>query len=173
MIVYRKDSKIAALLENWNVNNRMDGRVTTSHGAYHFDVTDDEEEEEIGKKCLIPDVAYTTAHVHQTLTEEQALTYRGAPFSPIFVVEVDTLTGNQFRLGEVDKKMELYFQSGDVRLGWALDPANKIMYTYANRFVGDQPVRSADSSWRDLDGGEILPGQEKTTECCHFKGINF
>jgi hypothetical protein len=61
--------------------------MTTSQAAYHF------KDERNGKnKCLMHDVGFATADLHQLLTEKQFWTYKGEPFSPIFVVEVDTLT---------------------------------------------------------------------------------
>jgi hypothetical protein len=54
--------------------------------------------------------------------------------------------------------MGIYFENGHIRLAWAIDPINNLMYVYTCDQVGSTFVRSADSSWRDLGGGNILPG---------------
>ena len=43
-------------------------------------------------------------------------------------------------------------------LSWLIDPENKIMIVYKkNTVTGDVDV-SADITWRNLSGGDILPG---------------
>jgi hypothetical protein len=156
MVVLGKEivvAEIALQLGKWNENKRFGGRMTTAQGAYHFKEIDSDEEEKLTQ--LIPDVALIGPETFQSLTENQLSTYREA-VSPIFVVEVDTLTGPRF--AEVDRKMKIFFEKGQVRLAWAIDPENMIMYVYSNSVVGGVPVRSNENSWRDLDGGEILPG---------------
>lgn len=146
-------TKIAIQLWNWNRYTVKNGRVTTGHACFQFANGLDQR-----KIRLMPDAAFVSADVFQSLTEAQMCTYTGEPFSPLFVLEVDTLTEGSTRLAEVEREMEIYFEKGQVRLAWAIDPKNKLMYTYSNEEVGAPAVRSSDSTWRDLDGGDILPG---------------
>jgi Uma2 family endonuclease len=143
-------TEIAFRLGYWNRYKRLNGRVTTGNGVFHFD------DGNAKQSCTMPDVAYST-NLHQQLSKS-LWTYKEEPFSPLFVCEVDTLADAHPRLGETDAKMKIYFEQGVVRLAWAIDPENKIMYVYHNDAVGMPPIRSQDSTWRDLDGGDILPG---------------
>lgn len=112
----------------------------------------------------MPDVAYTSRSVHRALTADQLRTYKGAPFSPSFVVEVDLLSGIGSKRKELDRKMrEIYFKSrpsgwNGVELGWLIDPTNKIMIEYTWNSRRSSVVKSQEERWRDLDAAPILPG---------------
>ena len=76
---------------------------------------------------LIPDVAYIDPGVWQNLTEEQVKSYKGDPFFPKLVVEVDKLQGPGSRRQEQMRKAQIYLHTGTVQMVWLIDPVNKIM----------------------------------------------
>ncbi|CAG8754645.1 2726_t:CDS:1, partial [Funneliformis mosseae] len=83
-------TEIAAQLRNWNVYTRQGGGVTTSQGGFKFGTEESEDEitTQAGKKIRAPDVAFTPKDTHRNLNEQQLWTFKGEPFTPIFVVEV-------------------------------------------------------------------------------------
>jgi hypothetical protein len=135
------------------------GRVTTSQGAYLYKKRTDTEK----AKFLMPDVGYTTREVSRSLTEEQGWTYKGDPFPIEFVVEIDTLQGSESNLRELERKNTIYFAEMGVKLAWLIDPKNKIMRVYTKDADPAGYSCSEDLSWRDLDGGSILPGFKVST----------
>ncbi|KAJ3307639.1 hypothetical protein HDV04_002848, partial [Boothiomyces sp. JEL0838] len=153
MVVYGREivvGKIAGLLDKWITwNSEFSGRMTPSQGAFILGTRRD---------VRMPDVGYTPISTHRNLNEQQKWTYQGISFSPTFVVEIDTLTGSGSQRSELHRKMIVdYFPHG-VLLGWLIDPKNKIMIVYKkNAVTGDVDV-SADDSWRNLSGDDILPG---------------
>jgi hypothetical protein len=52
----------------------------------------------------MPDVAFTSAEAHRSLSDLQSWTYEGDPLFPVFVVEVDTLTYQSLVIA-MDEKM--------------------------------------------------------------------
>lgn len=112
----------------------------------------------------MPDLAHTPRQIHRALTEQQLRTYKGAPFSPSFVVEVDLLSGKGSKRNELDRKMrEIYFKRrangwNGVELGWLIDPTNKIMIEYTWNSRRSSVLKSSEESWRDLDASPTLPG---------------
>ena len=107
----------------------------------------------------MPDGAYIAPHVWQNLTEEQARTYRGEPFSPELVVEVDKLQGQCTRLDEQLRKAKVYLHTGTVKMVWLIDPVNKIMLECTKGRSRGKIVNVSEArEWRDLSGGDTLPG---------------
>ncbi|KAI9988801.1 hypothetical protein PInf_022385 [Phytophthora infestans] len=113
------------------------------------------------KRTLVrmPDVAYTPRDDDRNLTREQMWTYRGDPYVPTFVVEIDELSGRGSKLSALDGKMRNeYFQHG-VQLGWLIDPRPDLQRMYEYYLDDNGDVQCSDNSaWRDLDGGDVLPG---------------
>ncbi|CEG40554.1 conserved hypothetical protein [Plasmopara halstedii] len=146
-------AKIAPLLGQWSKWSGNGGRVTTSQGTYIL------EQQPGGPKVRLPDVAYTPRYDDRNLTPEQIWTYRSEPYVPTFVVEIDKLSGSSSQLQALDQKMRNeYFQHG-VELGWLIDPRPDFqrMYEYYLDETGN--VQCSDNfEWRDLDGGNVLPG---------------
>ncbi|KAG6959560.1 hypothetical protein JG688_00010016 [Phytophthora aleatoria] len=107
----------------------------------------------------MPDVAYTPRDTDRGLSNESTWMYRGEPFVPTFVVEIDKLSGRGSQYSALDRKMrDEYFQHG-VQLGLLIDPRPDFqrMYEYCLDDNGDVQC-SGNSAWRDLDDGDVLPG---------------
>ena len=107
----------------------------------------------------MPDVAYTPRDADRYLSAQQTWAYRGEPFVPSFVVEIDKLAGRGYQHRALDRKMRTeYFQPG-VQLGWLIDPRpnHHIMYEYKINAEGEVNCDGV-TRWRDLDGGDVLPG---------------
>ncbi|KAJ3251789.1 hypothetical protein HK103_002066, partial [Boothiomyces macroporosus] len=134
MVVYGREivvGKIAGLLDKWITwNSEIGGRMTPSQGAFILGTRRD---------VRMPDVGYTPISTHRNLNEQQKWTYQGISFSPTFVVEIDTLTGSGSQRSELHRKMIVDY------------------FPHKNAVTGDVDV-SADDSWRNLSGDDILPG---------------
>ena len=131
------------------------GRVTGSQRAYIYQKKTDTEK----AKFLMPDVGYTKREVFRNETEDQSWTYQGDPFDVEFIVEIDTLQGRGSNLTELQRKNGIYFSHIGVTLAWLIDPNNKIMRVYTKNASDPTGCSSSDAlSWRDLDGGTVLPG---------------
>ncbi|KAJ3325319.1 N-acetyl-glucosamine-6-phosphate deacetylase [Boothiomyces sp. JEL0866] len=134
MLSYRK-VKVGALWPEYckggkcaNTIRDYPGRGTTSQGSFILGENRD------GR---MPDVAYTPRNVDRNFNQLQRWTYQGEPFAPTFVVEIDTLTGSSSQRSRLHRKMiDDYFPH--------------------NADTGDVDV-SADFSWRNLYGDEVLP----------------
>ncbi|GMF43458.1 unnamed protein product [Phytophthora lilii] len=156
MVVYGNEkvaAKIASLLDEWAKWSGEGGRVTTSQGAFVL------EQRPRRPTVRMPDVAYTPRDADRNLSAQQTWTYRGEPFVPSFVVEIDKLAGRGSQRRALDRKMRReYFQHG-VQLGWLIDPRpdHQIMYEYKINADGGVDCDGA-TAWRDLDGGDVLPG---------------
>ncbi|RIA86682.1 hypothetical protein C1645_779162 [Glomus cerebriforme] len=142
-------AEIAAQLRNWNIHTQQDGGVTTSQGGFDF-VIDHQ------SAIRAPDVAFTPQNTVLRLTDEQAWTFQGAPFTPTFLVEVADIgedTDNS-KFKEVDErfKEELITQSTVVQLGWLIDPQHKRIYIYR------RGRRRSNPRWGDISGENVLPG---------------
>jgi Uma2 family endonuclease len=145
--------EIAGQLKKWiDYNPKFGGRGTTSQGAFVYNQGDN------GAEVLMPDVAYTPREVDRRLNDKQIWSYKGEPFSPTFVVEIDVLEGSKSQFKQLDLKMKhFYFKKMNVKLGWLIDPEKKVMIVYNRDDSGEVRV-SEDRSWRTLDGKDILPG---------------
>lgn len=140
--------EIFAQLRNWNVQTGQNGVPTTSQGGFNFTVVLS------GKTIRAPDVAFTPKETYRGLSAKQRRTFRGKPFHPSFVVEVEDLSPRT-KLGDLTSKFkETYFPAG-VMLGWLIDPINKTIYTFKKDRNGT--VRRRNHGWRDISGGNILP----------------
>ncbi|KAE9044575.1 hypothetical protein PR003_g1943 [Phytophthora rubi] len=151
MTVYGNEKvafKIAVELGKWIDTTGQGGSGTTSHGAFIFD-----------SDIRMPDVAYTLRDTDRGLSTESTWTYRGEPFVPTFVVEIDKLSGRGSQRSALDRKMRNeYFQHG-VQLGWLIDPRPDFQRMYEYYLDDDGDVQCSDNiAWRDLDGGGVLPG---------------
>ncbi|KAG2844406.1 hypothetical protein PC113_g18407 [Phytophthora cactorum] len=93
------------------------------------------------------------------LSTESTWTYRGEPFVPTFVVEIEKLSGRGSQRRALDRKMRNeYFQHG-VQLGWLIDPRPDFQRMYEYYLDDNGDVQCSDNTaWRDLDGGDVLPG---------------
>ncbi|GET03545.1 hypothetical protein GLOIN_2v1840344 [Rhizophagus clarus] len=141
--------EISRQLGNWNIINRQNGIVTTSQGGFNFSVTG-------RRKIRAPHIAFTPEDTYDSLNEKQLWTLEGRPFTPIFVAEVNVI--NHAIFNEIDNRFKNdYFADGtSVRLGWLLDPRNKMIWTYEK--VDENVPEAKKCQWEDLDGGNILPG---------------
>ncbi|KAE9019690.1 hypothetical protein PR003_g13264 [Phytophthora rubi] len=151
MVVYGNEkvaAKIGRVLDEWATWSGKGGRVTTSQGAFIF-----------GIDVRMPDVAYTPRDTDRDLSTESTWTYRGDPFVPTFVVEIDKLSGRGSQRSALDRKMRNeYFQHG-VQLGWLIDPRPDFQRMYEYYLDDNGDVQCSDNiEWRDLEGGDVLPG---------------
>ncbi|RIA97868.1 hypothetical protein C1645_751396 [Glomus cerebriforme] len=142
-------AEIAAQLRNWNVQTQQGGGVTTSQGGFNFVI-------DYQSVIRAPDVAFIPQNMVLQLTDEQAWTFQGAPFTPIFLVEVADIgedTDNS-KFKEADKrfKEELIIQSTVVQLGWLIDPQHKRIYIYR------RDRKCSNPRWGDISGENGLPG---------------
>lgn len=145
-------AEIAYQLKNWNDETEQHGIITTSQGGFKFS----------NGAIKAPDVAFTPSDVCCGLDVQQRRTFQGATFSPTFAVEVDDLLTTTKLDTQTSKFEETYFPNG-VRLGWLIDPINKIIYTFSRE--SDGVVRRRQRQWLGSDGkpgvltgGEVLPG---------------
>ncbi|CEG44242.1 Zinc finger, C2H2 [Plasmopara halstedii] len=156
MVVYgnaKVAAKITSLLDGWSRWSGHGGRVTTSQGAFILEQGTDE------RKVRMPDVAYTPRDVDRALTNEQNRTCRGDPYVPTFVVEIDKLADRNSQRKALDRKMRDEYIPHGVQLGWLIDPRpqHRIIYEYKLDEHG-QVHCVHNHKWRDLDGGNVLPG---------------
>lgn len=156
MVVYGNEkvaAKIARVLDEWATWSGEGGRVTTSQGAFILEHRPGE------PNVRMPDVAYTPRHNDRNLTRDQRWTYRGDPYVPTFVVEIDKLSGRGSQRSALDRKMRNdYFQHG-VRSGWLINPRPKFQRMYEYYLDHNEDVQCSDNTaWRDLDGGDVLSG---------------
>ena len=124
--------EIVGQLSRWNVWTRQNGGQ---------------------KKIDAPDVGYLTREVYKGLTKEQRKTFQGAPFSPIFAIEVaDILIKSKFEKLDRKIKDDYFAPESSVRLAWLIDPVNKEIHLYR------RGMRRHSWGWRDIGGGRVLLG---------------
>ncbi|RIB16094.1 hypothetical protein C2G38_2038846 [Gigaspora rosea] len=138
-------AEIVRQLCGWNIWTKQNGGVTSSQRGFDFDVGD-------GRMISAPDVAYTSKETHCSLNEKQNWSFRGEPFTPVFVVEVGNISSYS-KFEELDKKFkDIYFVNGtSVQLEWLIDPESKKIYVYKR---GQCRINHG---WKDVDGGDFLP----------------
>ncbi|CAG8751076.1 10344_t:CDS:2 [Racocetra persica] len=138
-------AKIASRLDRWNEQTYQNGAITTSQGGFNFNSR--------GKTIRAPDVAFMPRNIYCNLTEQQRWSFRGEPFTPIFIVEVGVIE-NKSDFDKLDSKFrDVYFGEGtSVKLGWIIDPKNKKIWVYKK--TRTNVLRCYDHGWKDL---EILP----------------
>jgi Uma2 family endonuclease len=156
MVVYgnaKVAAKLTMLLDVWATWSAAGGRVTTSRGAFVL-------EQRTGKPTVrMPDVAYTPRDVDRNVSREQVWTYRGDPFVPSLVVEVDKLAGKNSQRKALDRKMRNEYFPHGVQLGWLIDPRPEYRVIYEYKLDANGHVYCVGNhEWRDLDGGAVLPG---------------
>ncbi|DBA03385.1 TPA: hypothetical protein N0F65_004662, partial [Lagenidium giganteum] len=156
MVVYGREAvafEIATQLGIW---------IRTNGGRY---IT---RKRETGRGKLLvrmPDVAYGPRRVHRSLNHRQVWSYGGEPFAPTFVVEIVQLSGRTDYFVKLDNKMRNEYFNHGVQLGFVIDPrpGYKNMYEYFLDEDGDVQ-RSVDTTWRDLNGRDVLPGFEARSD---------
>jgi Uma2 family endonuclease len=94
-----------------------------------------------------PDAAWVRRERWEALTQAQRKSF--APLCPDFVAELRSPTD---RLAVVQEKMQEYVVNG-ARLGWLIDPLDKLVYIYRP----GQPVESLENPSM-LSGDPVLPG---------------
>lgn len=141
--------EISRQLGNWNVHTCQNGVVTTSQGAFNFSTT-------AKKKIRAPHIAFTPADTYNLLNDKQLWTFKGRPFTPIFVAEIANTTSEHI-FCEVDNRFKNdYFAMGtSVKLGWLVDPKNSRIWTYEKN---DNEITRNKCNWEDLNGGDTLQG---------------
>ncbi|RGB29094.1 putative restriction endonuclease-domain-containing protein [Rhizophagus diaphanus] len=145
-------TKIANLLEDWNITTRQKGVVTTSQGGFRIS----------RDKIVAPDVAFTPRKRVKKLSKKQMKTFQGRPWSPIFVVEVDDFDDSSYKnknskFAKIDAKMkDVYFAADThVQLGWLIDPVHENTWVY-KRNKNNKPFRR-EKGWHNLSGERFLP----------------
>ncbi|KAG6972608.1 hypothetical protein JG688_00003902 [Phytophthora aleatoria] len=148
--------KLAALVGNWMDWSGIGKRSTIllSRGAYIFD-------ERTGKPTTVrtPDVTYIPRRASRNPKDLELWQYGQEPYAPSFLVEIDYLSGEESQFVALDQKMQnQYFRHG-VQLGWLIDPRPgfRKMLEYKRDEAG-RVYRVDNDEWRDLDGGDVLPG---------------
>ncbi|KAG2857106.1 hypothetical protein PC113_g10990 [Phytophthora cactorum] len=148
--------KLAALVGNWMDWSGIGKRSTIllSRGAYIFD-------ERTGKPTTVrtPDVTYISRRASRNPKDLELWQYGQEPYAPSFLVEIDYLSGEESQFVALDQKMQnQYFRHG-VQLGWLIDPRPgfRKMLEYKRDEAG-RVYRVDNDEWRDLDGGDVLPG---------------
>ncbi|KAL1920699.1 uncharacterized protein VTP21DRAFT_1076 [Calcarisporiella thermophila] len=140
-------AEIIRQLTRWNIYSQQNGIVTGSQGGFNFAVLE-------GREIRAPDVAFTPKEIYRALDEQQLDTFRGQPFHPTFVVEVEDVSSSS-KLAELTEKFkEIYFNAG-VDLGWLINPANKKIYIFEKTLNGS--VRRYSHEWKNVSGGNVLP----------------
>ncbi|KAF8976746.1 hypothetical protein BGZ46_007990 [Entomortierella lignicola] len=145
-------AEIARQLGSWNIQSRINGAVTTSQGGFNFSRTG-------GRNIRAPDVAFTPKKTYRSLSEAQLDTFKGDPFNPTFVVEVESISFKS-DLETLKTKFKTDYIPAGVKLGWLVDPINKEIYIFKPyiRAVSQKLVRCTKHGWKDVSGGDILPG---------------
>ncbi|CAG8628962.1 22380_t:CDS:2 [Gigaspora rosea] len=94
-----------------NVWTKQNGSITSSQERFNFDIGG-------GKMIRAPDVAYTSKEIHRSLNKKQIWSFRGEPFTPVFVVEIGYISSRS-KFEELDRKFkDIYFANGtSVQLG--------------------------------------------------------
>jgi len=142
-------AEIAGQLRNWNIQTQQGGGVTTSQGGFDFVINHE-------TAIRAPDIAFTPQHIVLQLTDEQAWSFQGAPFTPTFLVEVadigEDTDNSKFKEADERFKNELITRSTVVQLGWLVDPQHKRIYIYR------RGRRRSNPGWGDISGENVLPG---------------
>ncbi|RIB16092.1 hypothetical protein C2G38_2190893 [Gigaspora rosea] len=61
-----------------------------------------------GKMIRAPDVAYTSKEIHRSLNKKQIWSFRGEPFTPVFVVEIGYISNPESKKIHVYKRGRRY-----------------------------------------------------------------
>ncbi|OWZ09031.1 hypothetical protein PHMEG_00018327 [Phytophthora megakarya] len=147
-------AEIASTVGSWATWSGTQSSTLLSKGAFIFD--------ELTRKpttVRTPDVAFTSYQAQRIVDNFELWKHGGRPYTPTLVVEIDYLSGEHSQLDVLDHKMRnQYFHHG-VQLGWLIDPRLECrkMYEYKCNEAGEVYCVDNDQ-WRDLDGGDVLPG---------------
>ncbi|CAJ0834222.1 15307_t:CDS:2 [Entrophospora sp. SA101] len=138
-------AEIVRQLSNWNIWTRQNGGVTSSQGGFDFDVGG-------GKTIRAPDIAYTPKEIDCQLDAQQNWSFKGDPFTPIFVIEVGNISTHS-KFEELDRKFkDVYFAEGtSVQLGWLIDPENKEIHVYRRDRC------RINHGWKNVNAEDFLP----------------
>ncbi|CAG8602110.1 7587_t:CDS:2 [Paraglomus occultum] len=100
-------------------------------------------------KIDAPDVGYLTRKVYKELTKRQRETFQGAPFFPIFAIEVADISIKS-KFEKLDRKIkdDYFAPESSVQLAWLIDPVNKKIHLYR------RGMRRHSWGWRDIGGGQ-------------------
>ncbi|CAG8559599.1 1035_t:CDS:2 [Racocetra fulgida] len=71
-------AEIVRQLGEWNIWTKQNGCITLLQGGFDFDVG-------CGRMIRAPDIAYTSKEIHRSLNKKQNWSFRGEPFTPVFV----------------------------------------------------------------------------------------
>ncbi|CAG8758902.1 23442_t:CDS:2 [Gigaspora margarita] len=107
--------EISRQLGNWNVYTHQNGIITTSQGGFNFDIS--------GRRTICaPDIAFISKNIYRSLDRQQQWTFKGQPFTPIFVLEVAIVRESYQEFNDLNQKFrEIYFAtSSSVDLGCIL-----------------------------------------------------
>jgi Uma2 family endonuclease len=131
----KKNIELEGQLWLWNRQNKL-GIVFNSSTAFHLPNGADRS----------PDAAWVLKERWDNLTPEQQDSF--PPLCPDFVIELRSKTDNMETLRE---KMQEYLDNG-LRLGWLIDPKNRIVEIYRQGQVVEVLHRPV-----SLSGEDVLP----------------
>ncbi|MEL7036463.1 MAG: Uma2 family endonuclease [Cyanobacteria bacterium J06592_8] len=138
----KRNAQLLAQFVIWNNQTKL-GEVFDSSTAFRLPNGADRS----------PDVSWVKIERWNQLTLEEQETF--PPLCPDFVVELRSRTDTMQSLRE---KMQEYLDNG-IRLGWLIDPKNKIVEIYR-----PQQAVSILNKPNTLSGEDILPGFNLTLE---------
>lgn len=138
-------TEIIRQLGTWNALSGRKGVVTGSRGGFN-----------LGTSVRMPAAAFTPRAVYRNLTQLQLLTFRGEPFHPSVIFEVEDVSAAPAKLDEVSAKIEHEYFAGGTQLAILVDPISRTIFTF-KRDKKDGVVRRLDCGWSDVSCGDILP----------------
>jgi Uma2 family endonuclease len=141
----RKNIELEGQLWFWNRQNKL-GIVFNSSTAFHLRSGADPLAD-LPSAVRSPDAAWVTLERWESLTSEQQDSF--PPLCPDFAIELRSKTDSIETLRE---KMQEYLENG-LRLGWLIDPKNRVVEIYRQ----SQAVEVLHSP-ASLSGEDVLPG---------------
>ncbi|EPZ33248.1 hypothetical protein ROZALSC1DRAFT_31098 [Rozella allomycis CSF55] len=152
--------EIGAILRDYAKSKICPGNVTSSQGGYKFAQYNLEVNDGHGHIRTIiraPDIAFVPRNVARNLDANQLFTFKGEPFTPTFVIEVEDISTTS-RYEKIKKKIcEEYFSvNSSIRLAWLIDPQNKIAVEFYRNALG-KLVWKYHNPWVNLSGRDTLP----------------
>ena len=132
----KRNAQLAAQFVIWNNQTKL-GEVFDSSTAFRLPNGADRS----------PDVSWVKSDRWNQLTPEQQETF--PPLCPDFVLELRSRTDT---MESLRRKMQEYLANG-VRLGWLIDPQNRVVEIY--RTQAEVKVLNAPKT---LSGEDVLPG---------------
>ncbi|KAJ8539096.1 hypothetical protein ON010_g12774 [Phytophthora cinnamomi] len=147
--------EIGARVSRWASWSGKRGSLMLPVGAYIYD-----KRSGTPTTVRMPDVTFIPRSARRDRGAPQLWKLNsGELYAPSFVVEIDRLSGEESQLDALDAKMcNEFFQHG-VQLGWPIDPRPECRKVLEYKLdEAGKVYRVDDDSWRDLDGGAVLPG---------------